>query len=52
MAKVYGFGRGYEFVSQELSQRRNYMIEENFNNQYKKCFNLMNMIIAFRKKIK
>ncbi|TMM28684.1 four helix bundle protein [Polaribacter aestuariivivens] len=34
------------------AKRRNYISEIKFNNQYKKCFNLMNMIIAFRKKIK
>lgn len=30
---------------------RNYVSEEIFNEKYQKCFNLMNMIIAFRNSI-
>ena len=34
------------------ANRRNYLTKDKFNKYYKDCFNLMNMIIAFRNKIK
>lgn len=34
------------------ANRRSYLIEDKFNEHYKACFNLMNMMIAFRNKIK
>lgn len=34
------------------AKRRNYLTEESFENYYKDCFDLMNMTIAFRNKIK
>lgn len=34
------------------AKRRNYLAEENFDKYYKDCFDLMNMTIAFRNKIK
>lgn len=34
------------------AKKRNYITEENFKIQYKNCYNLMNMTIAFRNKIK
>ncbi|NMH88150.1 four helix bundle protein [Flavivirga algicola] len=34
------------------AKRRNYLSEENFDIFYKNCFDLMNMTIAFRNKIK
>lgn len=33
------------------ARRRKYVSEEEFNNFYGKCFDLMNMTIAFRKKL-
>ena len=33
------------------AKNRKYISETNFNELYKKCFNLMNMLIAFRNKI-
>jgi four helix bundle protein len=34
------------------AKRRNYLLEYDFLKYYKDCFDLMNMTIAFRKKIK
>lgn len=34
------------------AKRRNYISEETFKNQYEFAFNLMNMMIAFKNKIK
>ena len=34
------------------AKRRNYLSEENFLKYYKDCFDIMNMTIAFRNKIK
>lgn len=34
------------------SKRRNYLDENEFNKYYKDCFDLMNMTIAFRNKLK
>jgi len=34
------------------AKRRNYVSEKEFNNFYRDCFDLMNMTIAFRNKIK
>ncbi len=35
-----------------LAHNRNYILEEEFNKNYEYAFNLMNMMVAFRKKIK
>ena len=32
------------------AKRRNYIIQEDFNNNYEAAFNLINMVIAYRKK--
>jgi len=34
------------------SKRRNYITEDEFKKQYEFAYNLMNMILAFREKIK
>ncbi len=34
------------------ANRRNYITKDKFNEYYNDCFNLMNMMIAFRNKIK
>ncbi|MGS2764833.1 four helix bundle protein [Sinomicrobium sp. M5D2P9] len=34
------------------AKRRKYISNENFNTFYKNCFDLMNMTVAFRKKIR
>jgi four helix bundle protein len=34
------------------AKRRNYMSEEEFNKQYEEAFNLMNMMIAFKDKVR
>ena len=34
------------------AKRRNYLSEDEFNGYYKNCFDLINMTIAFRNKIK
>ena len=34
------------------AKRRNYISEELFTNQYEYCYNLMNMMIAFKGRIK
>jgi len=34
------------------AKRRNYLTEQNFNKLYNDAFNLMNMMIAFKKKLK
>ncbi len=34
------------------ARRREYLSEEEFNNQYEEAFNLMNMMVAFKTKIR
>jgi len=39
-------------TSLHIAHNRNYILEEEFEKNYEYAFNLMNMMVAFRKKIK